>query len=132
MIGNYRKVWACAVLLLASGAVFGITMLGITMFGLTMFSVPASGAAKPGDAAKGKDTFASNCDVCHNTDSVEPKVGPGLKGLFKKANLNNKKKVSDASVMELINKGSPAGMPGFEDLLSDQERADVLAYLKTL
>jgi mono/diheme cytochrome c family protein len=34
--------------------------------------------------------------------------------------------------MELISKGSPLGMPSFEDQLSDQERADVLAYLKTL
>jgi mono/diheme cytochrome c family protein len=34
--------------------------------------------------------------------------------------------------MELINKGSPTGMPAFEDQLSEQDRADVLAYLKTL
>jgi len=97
-----------------------------------MFSVNSLGAAQPGDAAKGKATFSSNCDVCHNADSAEDKVGPGLKGLFKKANLANKKKVTDATVMELINKGSTAGMPAFEDQLSEQERADVLAYLKTL
>ena len=76
--------------------------------------------------------FEDNCDVCHNADSDETKVGPGLKGLFKRANLANKKKVTDANVMELINKGSPAGMPAFEDQLSEQERADVIAYLKTL
>ncbi len=122
MMRNHRSVSACA----------GPLLAGAAMFSMTVFSVTMSGAAKPGDAAKGKDTFSSNCDVCHNTDSAETKVGPGLKGLFKRANLNNKKKVTDANVMELINKGSPAGMPGFEDLLSDQERADVLAYLKTL
>jgi cytochrome c len=117
MIRNYLSVSACAGLLLAGAALFG----------------PASfGAAKPGDAAKGKETFSSNCDVCHNTDSTEVKVGPGLKGLFKKANLTNKKKVTDATVLEVINKGSPVGMPAFEDQLSEQERADVLAYLKTL
>src|SRR5580658_3770537 len=120
MMGNYRSVSSSTRLLLA-----GVALLGVTAFSVTM-----SGAAKPGDAAKGKDTFDSNCDVCHNTDSAEPKVGPGLKGLFKRANLANKKKVSDATVMELINKGSPVGMPGFEDLLSEQDRADVLAYLK--
>jgi len=117
MIGNYRNVSACAGLLLAGAA---------------LFATASFGAAKPGDAVKGKDTFSSNCDVCHNTDSDETKVGPGLKGLFKRTNLNNKKKVTDANVMDLISKGSPAGMPGFEDVLSDQERADVLAYLKTL
>jgi cytochrome c len=117
MIRSYLSAAACAGLLLAGAAVFDTASFG---------------AAKPGDAAKGKDTFSSNCDVCHNADSADAKVGPGLKGLFKKANLNNKKKVSDASVMELINKGSPSGMPAFEDQLSEQERADVLAYLKTL
>src|ERR1700677_4769048 len=122
MIRNSLSLSSYAWLLLAGAVLFGVTMLSGTV----------SGAAKPGDAAKGDDTFAMNCDVCHNTDSVEPKVGPGLKGLFKRENLASKKKVSDASVMELINKGSPVGMPGFEDQLSEQERADVLAYLKTL
>ena len=37
-----------------------------------------------------------------------------------------------ANVIEQNNKGSPVGMPAFEDQLSDQERTDVLAYLKTL
>jgi cytochrome c len=124
MIGNFkRSVSVCGGLLLAGAAFFSAAVFS---------TVPMSGAAKPGDAAKGMDIFSSNCDVCHNTDSVEPKVGPGLKGLFKRANLANKKKVSDATVMELINKGSPVGMPAFEDQLSEQERADVLAYLKTL
>jgi cytochrome c len=104
----------------------------LTLAGSFLASALVFGAAKPGDAAKGKDTFSQSCDVCHNTDSTDVKVGPGLKGLFKKPNLQNKKKVSDATVMDLINKGSPAGMPAFEDQLSDQERANVLAYLKTL
>lgn len=86
-----------------------------------------------GDAAKGKDVFEQNCGVCHNADSTEAKVGPGLKGLFKKAALANKKKPSDATVLDFINKGSSEkGMPGFADQLSDQEKADLIAYLKTL
>jgi cytochrome c len=110
----------------------GLLRNSLLLAGVALFGVTMSGAAKPGDAAKGKDTFSSNCDVCHNADSTEAKVGPGLKGLFMRANLANKKKVTDANVMELINKGSPVGMPSFEDQLSEQERADVLAYLKTL
>ena len=39
--------------------------------------------AQKGDAAKGKEVF-DQCSVCHNSDSTEVKVGPGLKGLFKK------------------------------------------------
>ena len=86
-----------------------------------------------GDAGKGKDVFDQNCSVCHNSDSTDAKVGPGLKGLFKKAELANKKKVSDANVLDFINKGSSEkGMPGFADLLNDAEKADLIAYLKTL
>ena len=46
----------------------------------------AQDKGKPGDAAKGKETF-DQCSVCHNADSEETKVGPGLKGLFKHAKL---------------------------------------------
>ena len=38
---------------------------------------------KAADAAKGKEVF-EQCSVCHNADSDEKKMGPGLKGLFKK------------------------------------------------
>jgi cytochrome c len=77
--------------------------------------------------------FDQNCSVCHNSDSTDAKVGPGLKGLFKKAELANKKKVNDASVLDFVNKGSSEkGMPGFADLLNDAEKADLIAYLKTL
>jgi cytochrome c len=84
-----------------------------------------------GVASKGKEVFDGNCMVCHNATSAEALVGPGLKGLFKKAALANKKKVTDASVMEVIKMGGN-GMPAFDDMLSAAEKANVLAYLKTL
>lgn len=92
-----------------------------------------STAFAAGNADKGKDVFEQNCGVCHNADSTERKMGPGLKGLYKKAGLVNKKKVTDANVLEFINKGSSEkGMPGFADQLTDQEKSDLVAYLKTL
>ena len=98
--------------------------------GVLFAGAAAFGAAYAG---KGKDVFDQNCSVCHNSDSTDAKVGPGLKGLFKKAELANKKKVSDANVLDFINKGSSEkGMPGFADLLNDAEKADLIAYLKTL
>ena len=90
----------------------------------------SKGAAK-GDAVKGKSVFEDNCSVCHNADSTEKKSGPGLKGLFKKAKLVNGKAVTDANVRALINAGGN-GMPAFADQLSDEERDNVIAYLKTL
>ena len=86
--------------------------------------------AQKGDAAKGKEVF-DQCSVCHNSDSTEVKMGPGLKGLFKRAKLNSGKPVSDANVLNQINEGGN-GMPAYKDILSEDEKANVLAYLKSL
>jgi len=83
-----------------------------------------------GDAEKGKETF-EQCGACHNTDSPEKKMGPSLQGLFKRPKLHNGKAVTDANVRAVINAGGN-GMPAYADLLSDDEKADVIAYLKTL
>ena len=87
-------------------------------------------SAGKGDAAKGKVVF-EQCAVCHNTDSDEKKMGPGLKGLFKKDKMANGKKATDATVLSKINEGGN-GMPPYKDMLSDSEKDDLLAYLKTL
>ena len=87
-------------------------------------------AADPPDPVKGKDLF-DQCTVCHNADSIEKKMGPGLKGLFKRAKLANGKPVNEANVRAVINDGGN-GMPGFADLLSDEDRDNLIAYLKTL
>ena len=89
------------------------------------------GKGGAGDAAKGKEAFASNCMVCHSPDTETRLVGPGLKDLFKRAKLVNDQAMSDAAVTALINAGGN-GMPGFGDLLTAPEKADILAYLKTL
>jgi len=86
--------------------------------------------AQKGNAARGKEVF-DQCGVCHNADSAEKKIGPGLKGLFKHDKLVNGKPVNDANVKAKIEEGGN-GMPGYKDILSDQEKADVVAYLKTL
>ncbi len=87
--------------------------------------------AQKGDAAKGKEVF-DQCSVCHNSDSTEAKIGPGLKGLFKKDKLSTTgKPVTDANVIEKVNEGGN-GMPAYKDILSDPEKANLIAYLKTL
>ena len=87
--------------------------------------------AAAGDATKGQDVFESNCSVCHNADSTEKKTGPGLKGLFKKEKLNNGKKPTEANIRAIINTGGN-GMPSYSDMLTDDEKNDVVAYLKKL
>ena len=103
-------------------------IISMGMAGMLVASI-AFGADK-GDAAKGKEVF-EQCSACHYADKEDKKVGPGLKGLFKHAALKNGKKVTDDNVKAFINTGGN-GMPSYADLLSDTEKADVIAYLKTL
>ncbi len=105
--------------------------LGIIGVCLCVAAAPwaVQGAAN-GDAAKGKTVFEA-CAVCHNADSTETKIGPGLKGLFKREKLKSGKKVTEANVRAQIDEGGK-GMPGYKDMLTDGEKNDLIAYLKTL
>ena len=91
----------------------------------------ALGAAKkPGDPAKGKVVF-QQCSMCHNIDSTDKKMGPGLKKLFHKDKLQNGKKATEQTIRAQVDQGGN-GMPPFKEMLSDQEKEDLMAYLKTL
>jgi len=107
---------SCMGLLLSTGALFGQ-------------GKGKGGAA--GNAAKGKMVFEETCSACHNADNEERKMGPGLKGLTKRPKLANGEAMSDAAVTKLLNEGGN-GMPAFADVLSATEKADILAYLKSL
>ena len=89
-------------------------------------------AQTKGDAAKGKAVFDQQCSLCHEATSTAKKMGPGLKGLYKQPKLSTTgKPVNDANVIDRINTGGN-GMPPYKDLLSDADKANLLAYLKTL
>lgn len=90
----------------------------------------AYGQDKKGDAEKGKQAF-EQCSVCHNVDSPEKKMGPSLQGLFKRKTLASGKPVNDANVLAQINNGGN-GMPAYADMLSAEDKANLLAYLHTL
>ena len=105
-------------------------MIGCAALALALGLATVAPAQKKGDAAKGKEVF-EQCAVCHNTDNDEKKVGPSLKGLYKHDKLKSGKKVTDENVKALINAGGN-GMPSYNEMLSDAEKADVIAYLHTL
>jgi len=90
----------------------------------------ALAAPKKGDPDKGKEVF-QQCTPCHNADSTEKKMGPGLKGLFSKEKLNNGKKPTEENVRSQVDEGGN-GMPAYKEMLSDDEKNDLIAYLKTL
>lgn len=109
----------------------GIVGAGILAAGLmTNSMVMPAHAAPAGNAEKGKEVF-EQCGACHNADTDEKKMGPALKGLYSKAKLKNGKKVTDANVLAIINAGGN-GMPAYADMLSDEEKANVIAYLHTI
>jgi mono/diheme cytochrome c family protein len=87
-------------------------------------------AAASGDPAKGKEVFEAKCMVCHNPDSKEKKIGPGLQGV-KDGKLPSGKDANHETVLANINAGGN-GMPAFKDLLTDEEKEDVVAYVLTL
>ena len=112
-------------------ALLGITLLAGASFAQDKKGGGKNGAMAAGDAAKGKEVF-EQCAVCHNADSDEKKMGPGLKGLFKKATLaDGKTKVTEETVRKKVNEGGN-GMPAYEEMLDKNEKANLIAYLKSL
>ena len=114
-------------------------LIAVSCLGL-MLTATGILAQKKGDAAKGQETFAK-CVVCHDVESMEigqadpgpdeQAAGPGLKGLFRRDKLKNGEKVTEENVRAMINDGGK-GMPAWREILSDEERANLIAYLKTL
>ena len=94
-------------------------MLTLASLGLALVvGLPLTAA--DGDAKKGQSVF-DNCAVCHNSDSTETKIGPGLKGLFKREKLVNGKPVNDANVKGLITDALAVGPEGAEEAELDRE-----------
>jgi cytochrome c2 len=103
----------------------------LLLAGAMVFTGPGLYAQK-GDAKAGKEVFENNCSVCHNSDSTETKMGPGLKGISKRPKMSTTGKApTDANILEKISEGGNS-MPPYKDVLSDEEKANVVAFLKTL
>lgn len=89
-----------------------------------------------GDPAKGKEVFAGKCSVCHNSETRETKIGPGLKDLFHwPSHLLSDGTEHKEHDVETIRKQIVEGggqMDAVGASFSDQEIADLIAYLQTL
>lgn len=95
-------------------------------------SFAAAHAQLSDDATHGKTTFEAKCAFCHNADSTEKKIGPGLKGLYARGTMaDGTTKVTDETVTDRILNGK-APMPPFKDQLSPAEVKQLVEYLKTL
>jgi cytochrome c len=102
----------------------------ISGFAVTALLTLGAQKSTTGDANKGKAVF-EQCATCHNPASAEKKIGPGLKGLFKKAKMQNGRRPTEQNVRAVIESGG-GGMPAFREMLTEQEKTDLIAYLRTL
>ena len=86
---------------------------------------------KAGDATKGKALFTTYaCAGCHALDQTKL-VGPSLKGIATRADeASLRESILDPT--SVITEGFEASMPSFAGVLSEQQLADLIAYLQTL
>jgi cytochrome c len=80
--------------------------------------------------SRGKELF-EQCRGCHSAETGEKKTGPSLKGLFRRTRLRNGEAVTEKTVRERIDQGGE-GMPAYSGMLSENEKNELIAYLKGL
>ena len=82
-------------------------------------------------AVKGMALFTQKCSFCHYSNSIETKIGPGLKDVFNRKSLPvSKKEVSEKNIRRQL-EFPYKNMPSFKDL-SEQDVDALISYLKTL
>ena len=104
------------------------------MIGLIALCASVLSAQNKGDAKKGQTVFESNCQICHNADSEEMKVGPGLKGWSKKPPHKFADKEHTHNVETLKNQIKNGGgqMPPMGSMVADKDLEDLVAYVMSL
>lgn len=123
----------------------GVLAIMLLVVSLTLGACGSGGADEVNEGAgPGERIFATRCAACHARGTAMG-YGPGLAGLFTSGGptlpdgidydgkLPNGAAITDANVAAWIRtggKGQIGQMPGIP--LSEQEMADLLAYLKTL
>lgn len=80
---------------------------------------------------RGQRVYAADCATCHRADSTSPLNGPGLKGIYSRKFLTSGLPANDERVEEIIRRGRRS-MPGFAQKYSDEQVADLIAYLHSL
>ena len=109
----------------ATSAGYYFTMRGVSPFKISV-------DLKEELAREGATVFNERgCADCHYADRTEAKIGPGLKGLFKRDKLpTSGRAVTEDNVRKQL-KTPFRGMPSFADLPEDKVKA-LLAFLTTL
>jgi mono/diheme cytochrome c family protein len=82
--------------------------------------------------AAGRRVYDSHCDRCHEPYSSRDKKGPSLQGVFKKQYLPKSGLPANDERAGYIIRSGRGMMEGFSQTLSEQQIADLLAYMHTL
>ena len=116
------------------------------LYAIAALAFGSSTGFAAGDAAAGQQVFASRCSVCHATEPSVNKIGPSLAGVFgrksgteagfdyspalKTAAITWDEKTLDQFIQ---NPGADVhGTKMFVSVPGDDDRQNVIAYLKTL
>lgn len=126
---------------MTTGRVFAPVLLGAVLLGTVM-----AGGAVAADAQKGAELYKANCVRCHAT-TKQSGTGPGLAGVhgaaaaaspdfaysraLRRAELTWDDKTLEEYLADPVGRVPGNKMP-YSGLPSAAERADVIAYLKTL
>lgn len=82
--------------------------------------------------AAGRQVYERYCDRCHEPYSTRGKQGPSMKGVFKKPYLPiSGLPANDDRVSDIIRFGR-AKMPGFGQVLTQDQIQEMLVYMHTL
>ena len=81
--------------------------------------------------ASGRRVFQVQCAACHSAYSSSSSKGPTMKGLYRKQYLPSGLLANDRFVEESFVRGRRM-MPALGSVMSQQDVADVIAYLHTL
>ena len=101
-----------------------------------------SATAKPGDTSKGKNIYDKRCTWCHGPngdgmgaaqDRLNPPPRDFTYGTYKiKTSSFDSIAPNDEDVFRMIRDGMPGtAMPGWSDLLTEQDMWDLVAYVKS-
>ena len=101
-----------------------VALIGLSCISLSL-AIPAE-VVHPGTPDAGAESFKRYCAGCHSVEPEHKLIGPSLC-----SEMRGPHRKSTKNVREIIVEGSKT-MPRFGSLLSEQELADLLAYIRTL
>ncbi|MFQ5640654.1 MAG: c-type cytochrome [bacterium] len=125
--------------------IFTIGMISLTVFPVCSYAYIEDKNAKSSDeavaASRGKEIYEGACAPCHGilgdgngpaATSLDPHPRDFTSGIYKFRSTPSGELPTDDDIFRIISKGIPnTMMPAWKELLTELERRDVVAYIKT-